>query len=100
MCGFALDALEHNPDFPQLLLRLAAKLSHGGILILSGPTENHLYRLGRRIAGFDAHYHATNIYAIETATQAILARAEVCNLPWIAPLFRLPPWRVDMSKPS
>ena len=95
-CIFALDALEHNADFPQLLQRLAAKLSPGGVFILSGPTENRLYRLGRRIAGFDAHYHETNIYPIEAAARPLLTPAEVCNLPWVVPLFRLSAWRSGM----
>lgn len=93
-CIFALDALEHNTDFAQLLERLAAKLAPDGVFIMSGPTESHLYRLGRRIAGFDAHYHETNIYAIEAAARALLKPIEVCQLPPLLPLFRISAWRV------
>ena len=96
-CIFALDALEHNSDFAALLARLAGKLAPDGVFILSGPTENRLYRLGRRIAGFDAHYHETNIYAIEAAAHARMTPLEVRQLPPLLPLFRLSAWRPGAS---
>lgn len=90
---FALDSLEHNKNYPEILAALVTKLQPEGVLILSGPTENTLYRLGRRIAGFDAHYHETNIYAIEATAQEHLTRLRLKNLPPLAPLFRLSAWR-------
>jgi 2-polyprenyl-3-methyl-5-hydroxy-6-metoxy-1,4-benzoquinol methylase len=92
-CVFALDALEHNRDYASLLAELGEKLRPGGVLVLSGPTENALYRLGRRIAGFDAHYHQTNIYHIESAASRRLERLGCRNLPPVVPLFRLSAWR-------
>ena len=96
-CIFALDALEHNTDFAPLLARLAGKLAPDGVFILSGPTENRLYHLGRRIAGFDAHYHETNIYAIEVAARACMTRIDLRQLPPLLPLFRLSAWRPGAS---
>lgn len=89
---FAIDSLEHNDDFAALLGRLSKKLSPKGLLILSGPTENRLYRLGRAIAGFDSHYHKTTIYDIEAAAGSLLARKEVATIMPGAPLFRLTVW--------
>jgi SAM-dependent methyltransferase len=59
----AADVLEHIRDLPVYLTEFALKLKPGGRLIISGPTENHLYRLGRTIAGFGGKgdYHHTNI---------------------------------------
>lgn len=94
-CVFALDALEHNPDYAELLARLAAKLAAGGVLILSGPTESRLYRIGRRVAGFHGHYHETNIHQIEVAADRLLQRIAWRNLPVGAPLFRLSAWRAQ-----
>ncbi len=91
-CVFALDSLEHNTDYPDLLRQLAGKLKPGGILILSGPSENWLYRCGRRIAGFDAHYHETNIYAIEDVARANLELVGLRSLPPGMALFRLSAW--------
>ncbi|MDJ0981000.1 MAG: methyltransferase domain-containing protein [Kiloniellales bacterium] len=89
---FAIDSLEHNDDFAELLARIGEKLSPRGLLILSGPTENRLYRLGRAIAGFDSHYHKTTIYDIERAAATFLARRDVATIVPGAPLFRLSVW--------
>jgi 2-polyprenyl-3-methyl-5-hydroxy-6-metoxy-1,4-benzoquinol methylase len=89
---FAIDSLEHNHDFDGMLRRLADLLSADGIMILSGPTENWLYRLGRRIAGFEGHYHTTTIYEIERAAENALRRLGVTTIPAGLPLFRISVW--------
>lgn len=89
---FAVDSLEHNDNYADLLAVLARKLNPCGVLILSGPTESWLYRLGRAVAGFAGHYHKTTIYQIEGAASALLRRR---GLSIIAPglaLFRLSAW--------
>ena len=55
----ALDVLEHVDDLPWTLNELLALLKPGGQLVISGPTENRLYRLGRKLAGpqFSGEYH-------------------------------------------
>lgn len=92
-CVFALDALEHNDNFAELIEQLGSKLSPAGVLVLSGPTENWLYKLGRRISGFDSHYHTTNIAAIEKAAGKTLTMLRVRTIPFGVPLFRLSAWR-------
>jgi 2-polyprenyl-3-methyl-5-hydroxy-6-metoxy-1,4-benzoquinol methylase len=62
---FALDVLEHIEDIAGIIDRFH-ELSHNKtVIIISGPTENYLYKIGRQIAGFSGHYHKSNIYAIE-----------------------------------
>jgi 2-polyprenyl-3-methyl-5-hydroxy-6-metoxy-1,4-benzoquinol methylase len=51
----ALDSLEHNDDSRQIIDLLVNSLRQDGSFILSGPTENFLYRIGRRLAGFNGH---------------------------------------------
>lgn len=92
---FAIDSLEHNRDYAALLERLVAKLAPSGILILSGPTESGLYRLGRRIAGFDGHYHETTIHEIEAVAARLLRRRAVSRVMPLAPLFRVTAWTHD-----
>ena len=90
---FALDSLEHNDDVGALLDKLIPALAQDGILILSGPTENWLYRLGRKIAGFSGEYHQTTIYNIE---QEVAQRAKCLRrgfVPAGLPLFSLSCWR-------
>jgi 2-polyprenyl-3-methyl-5-hydroxy-6-metoxy-1,4-benzoquinol methylase len=89
---FAIDALEHNEDYAGLLDRLATALSPRGVLVLSGPTENRLYRFGRRIAGFDGHYHTTTIFHIEAAAAQRLRRRDLVTIVPGLRLFRLTAW--------
>ncbi len=65
-CIIAADVLEHLEDLPVYLREFAAKLKDGGRLIISGPTENLLYRAGRVVAGFGGKgdYHHTNVDAL------------------------------------
>ena len=90
---FAIDSLEHNTDYAELLATLVTKLAPGGVLVLSGPTENWLYRLGCKIAGFEGHYHETNIHAIEAAAAKILTRRKVRTILPLVPLFRVTAWQ-------
>ena len=89
---FAIDSLEHNNNYAELLQTLSAKLAPGGIFILSGPTENALYRLGRRVAGFNSHYHVTTVYHIEAAAGWGLQRVGLRTVPFGVPLFRISGW--------
>ncbi len=89
---YAIDSLEHNEDYADLLDRLAAKLAPSGIMVLSGPTENRLYRLGRAVAGFNSHYHMTTIYQIETAAARTLVKLDGATILPGLPLFRLSVW--------
>ena len=89
---FAIDSLEHNDDFAELLERLSSKLSPRGILVLSGPTENRLYRLGRAVAGFTGEYHTTTIFEIEQADARLLNKTDACTIVPGLPLFRLSVW--------
>jgi len=89
---FALDSLEHNLDVGPLLDQLVASLAPGGVLILSGPTENRLYRLGRRLAGFTGLSHVTTIHHIEAAVAARLKPVDRRNVPLGVPLFAVSAW--------
>ena len=59
----AADVLEHIEDLEQYITLFKQKLKTGGQFIVSGPTENFVYKLGRIVAGFGdkGDYHHTNI---------------------------------------
>jgi 2-polyprenyl-3-methyl-5-hydroxy-6-metoxy-1,4-benzoquinol methylase len=60
----AAEVLEHIEPLDGTLQLFRDWLRANGKLLVSLPTENALYRLGRRIAGFDGHYHESNAAAI------------------------------------
>ena len=53
----ATEVLEHVEDVASTISDLEGKLKSGGKLIISLPTENFFYQLGRKIAGFSGDYH-------------------------------------------
>lgn len=62
----AADSMEHLEDPTPYLELFNNKLAENGRLVISGPTENWMYRLGRVVAGYKgADYHHTNIGELE-----------------------------------
>ncbi len=98
---FALDALEHNDDVGSIIDVLAKGLRPDGVLLISGPTENALYRAGRLIAGFSGHYHKTNIWQIEEVAKTKLRPVRRRLVPVGLPLFSISAWcRNGADSPS
>ncbi len=87
----ALDVLEHIDDLTTVLLQFKKLLRAGGVVVISGPTENALYRLGRRLAGdrFSGEYHVSNIGRIEAACRKHGFVQPIAKLYPGLPLFRL-----------
>lgn len=62
---FALDVLEHMEDIGDCL-KTFREISHEKTkIIISGPTENIFYKIGRYFAGFSGDYHKRSIYEVE-----------------------------------
>lgn len=89
----ALDVLEHIENVEPILRCFKKILKSDGQVILSGPTENIFYRLGRKLAGFSGHYHVKNVYQLE---QAFRDNGFICQkmrtLYYPIPLFRVSVW--------
>jgi SAM-dependent methyltransferase len=58
------EVLEHVEPLDETLARFKRWLRPDGELLVTLPTENALYRMGRRLAGFDGHYHHSNAASI------------------------------------
>jgi 2-polyprenyl-3-methyl-5-hydroxy-6-metoxy-1,4-benzoquinol methylase len=92
----ALDVLEHVPDLDGTIRQLAGLLKPGGKLIVCGPTENFLYKIGRKLAGFSGDYHVRDIKDIHLAVQKQMPTVKLGTLYPFMPLFRL----FEASKPA
>jgi 2-polyprenyl-3-methyl-5-hydroxy-6-metoxy-1,4-benzoquinol methylase len=90
----AMDVLEHVTNLEDIVARFRGLSASGARLIVSGPTETPLYKLGRFIARYESHSHKRNIDDIEQvlSSQGLeLIKAE--RLFPIAPLFRVTMWK-------
>ncbi|MGA7193075.1 MAG: class I SAM-dependent methyltransferase [Anaerolineales bacterium] len=87
----ALDVLEHVDDLSGTLKNLLRLLKPGGRLIVSGPTENIFYRLGRRVAGreYTGNYHERGIAEIKHQLASVAHIEQIAVLYWPLPLFDL-----------
>ncbi len=61
VCG---EVLEHLTELDETLTFFRTRLRSDGRLMVSLPSENMLYRMGRRLAGFEGHYHHFNAHVI------------------------------------
>lgn len=60
------DVLEHVANLDSVVRMLSGLLKRGGRFVISGPTENTVYKIGRLLAGFGGkpRYHLTDIHRI------------------------------------
>lgn len=83
----AAEVLEHIDPLGATLEFFRSTLARDGTLYVSVPTENALYRMGRRIAGFDDHYHESDAAAIHgQILRAGFRTAEMKKIPAPGPL--------------
>ena len=87
----ALDVLEHVEDLSDTLTSLLRLLKPGGRLIVSGPTENVFYKLGRRVAGreYTGNYHERGIAEIKHQLASMAHIEQIAVLYPPMPLFDL-----------
>jgi 2-polyprenyl-3-methyl-5-hydroxy-6-metoxy-1,4-benzoquinol methylase len=89
----ALDVLEHIPleILPEYLKKFDLLLKPNGFIIVSGPSENWLYKLGRKIAGndFTGHYHETTISKIKKVFKLHFEVNLISKLIWPLTLFEI-----------
>lgn len=90
----AADVLEHIEDVEGYMRLFRRKLRPRGHLVVSGPTENIIYKIGRIAAGFagKGDYHVTNINHLVgriTASGFRVCRERSLPLPVSPRLFRI-----------
>jgi len=85
----AADSMEHLENPAEYLEIFKDKLTANGRLIISGPTENWIYRLGRIVAGFGGKsgYHHTNVYILKDIIMGAGFKCTFgCSLPFHFPV--------------
>lgn len=87
----ALDVLEHVDDLPGTLSKLLNLLKPGGQLVVSGPTENILYQIGRKLAGpeYSGEYHERGTAEIKRELNRLARIEQIATLYWPVPLFEV-----------
>jgi SAM-dependent methyltransferase len=89
----ALDVLEHVSDLSGVYEELEAVTKPTGVWVISGPTENRLYRLARRVARTSGEGHVRTIHDVLEAVPDSMVRERVCRLPFGLPLFLIARYR-------
>lgn len=87
----ATDVLEHVEDLPGTLADMGALLKPGGQIVISGPTENILYKIGRKLAGpeYSGDYHERGILEVRKLLAAQMQVIHIATLYWPVPLFEV-----------
>jgi 2-polyprenyl-3-methyl-5-hydroxy-6-metoxy-1,4-benzoquinol methylase len=89
----ALDVLEHIPlnELPLFLEKFDKILKKDGCIVISGPTENILYKIGRKLAGndFTGEYHETTISKIKDVFESKFKVKTLAKLIWPFTLFEI-----------
>ncbi|MEM8523783.1 MAG: class I SAM-dependent methyltransferase [Bacteroidota bacterium] len=89
----ALDVLEHmsEADITSYFHYFMDLLQPNGILLISGPTENRLYQIGRKLAGkrFTGSYHTNDIDKIIKQLNTFARVEVIADLVWPISLFKI-----------
>ena len=87
----ATDVLEHVDDLPGTLADMKALLKPGRQIIISGPTENILYKIGRALAGpeYSGDYHERGIREVWALLGKQMQVIPIATLYWPVPLFEI-----------
>ena len=87
----ALDVLEHIENLDAYIIRFMKLLRPDGVILVSGPTENYLYKIGRKLAGekFTGDYHVSNIHKIKVQFSKHMKTETVRKLIWPFTLFEI-----------
>jgi hypothetical protein len=83
----AFDVLEHVDDLDGLFTSLLSVTAGNGAWIISGPSENALYRMMRKLAWTRGEGHVRSIYDVFDAIPAAMRRERLQRLPFGVPLF-------------
>jgi len=82
----ALDVLEHVADLRWVYERFLRVTAPSGRWVISGPTENWLYKFSRKVARTTGEGHVRTIYDVFDEVPAGMHRTELVRLPFGSPV--------------
>ncbi|MFZ5909138.1 MAG: class I SAM-dependent methyltransferase [Chloroflexota bacterium] len=87
----ATDVLEHVDDLSGALNDMQTLLKPGGQVVISGPTENLFYQIGRKLAGpeYSGDYHERGILEVRNLLAMQMQVIPIATLYWPVPLFEV-----------
>ncbi len=87
----ATDVLEHVDDLLGMLGDMRSLLKPNGKIVISGPTENILYQIGRKLAGpeYSGDYHERSILEVRNLLGRQMQIIPIATLYWPVPLFEV-----------
>jgi len=88
---YAMDVLEHIEDLGEYIHLFTEKIKDTGAIIVSGPTENILYKIGRKLSGerFTGDYHVNNIGNIRKEFEKTMNVKTISKIIWPFVLFEV-----------
>lgn len=90
---YVLDVLEHVEDLDTAIEKIITCSHSDTRVIISGPTENFMYKIGRKLAGFSGEYHVRNIYDIEKKLAQNFKMSRLKRLFFPTSFFRISVWK-------
>ncbi|MCB8920232.1 MAG: class I SAM-dependent methyltransferase [Ardenticatenaceae bacterium] len=82
----AAEVLEHISPLDDTLDFFWRKLRGDGRLLITVPTENRLYQFGRKLSGFEKHFHVDHAASIHSTIQSRRFQSlKIAKIPFIAP---------------
>jgi 2-polyprenyl-3-methyl-5-hydroxy-6-metoxy-1,4-benzoquinol methylase len=82
----ALDVLEHVDGLDDIYADLLRRTAPKGVWVISGPTENWLYRTMRRVAGTTGEGHVRTIFDVFHAVPQAMQLKKAVRLPFGSPV--------------
>lgn len=82
----ALDVLEHVDGIDAIYADLVERTNLGGRWIISGPTENWLYKAMRKLSRTTGEAHVRTVYDVFDDVPVQMVKREVLRLPFGSPV--------------
>lgn len=89
----AFSVFEHIDDVESALKSVYISLAQNGVFICEIPTENLLYKLGRKVVGYQDAHEGYNYFSLGKLILEIFVKEKIYYSPYKLPLFQIGVYR-------